>query len=112
MPTLRNTTDEHLDLPYGHQIEPYGDLSLLTGDMARVIAHGAVRALLLTGRVVIRPDPASDAGIDLSRSGIARAKRADLVAVGEAHGLTPVQMRVMNVEELREAVTRIVFLDA
>lgn len=48
---------------------------------------------------------------EMTRSDVARMKRADLVAALEAHGVPEARTRGVPVPKLREQLTRIMFVD-
>lgn len=66
---------------------------------------------IMAMRSAAKADAEQEQSDDLTREGIAKMKRADVVEYLEAHGLTEDDCEGVKVGELREMLTNAVFAD-
>lgn len=115
---LTNLTGSDFRLPTGHLIPAKKSIDLPRSVVAHVDNQSYLSGLERGGKVrtgaskekpphVIH-DPEQG---PFSRKGLAEMSRAHLVEVAEMHGVEPEVYKGMKVDELREFVARIIFVD-
>lgn len=115
---LTNLTGSDIRLPTGHVIPKNGSCDLPRSTVAHVDNQNFLAGLersrkITTGAAKGRPvgtHPDPDAG-PFSRKWLAEAQRAQLAELAEAHGVGPEVIKGKSVDDLREFVANIMFVD-
>lgn len=123
MPTLRNTTDQPVDLITGHAVPPRGTLTVSEAAWARIGPEGYTRNMMRIGALALEGQPAPVEAATpepppLTRETIATARRAELLDILAAHGIPEDTLEGVTVEDradgregLRTIAARAVFVD-
>jgi len=112
MPILTNTTDQPIRASTGHTVPPEGTLAVSANTLERIGKEPYIALQLRKGALTIAADPAPEPAPEpLTREAVARMKRAELLEVLDTHGVTEDQVEGKYVDDLREMVARVVFVD-
>lgn len=111
MPILTNTTDQPIRATTGHTIPAFDSLTISQAALERVAAEPYIARVMRQGRLVLEPDVAPDEDAPITRETVAKMKRAELLEVLDAHGVTEDQVEGKYVDDLREMAARIMFAD-
>ncbi len=110
MPNITNNTTEDVKCESGHVIPAGGSLSVTGPTLDRIIAHPRTGRMFRDRDLVVEHTEVKDKAPEkITRKYIAKAKRADLVELLEAHGVA--DLDGFTVDELREQLTAIMFVD-
>jgi len=110
MPVLTNTTDQPIRASTGHTVPPAGTLAVSANTLERIGKEPYIALQLRKGALAVAADPAPEPE-PLTRAGIARMRKAELVELLDAHGLTAEDMADKTADDLREIAVQVVFVD-
>lgn len=111
MPPVKNTSNRDFTLPSGHVLKRGTSVELPRPVLENPDNVPVLNALTKSRRVTIGDHTPVVVEDGLTRTSLAKAKRADLLELWEAYGGDLEDTKALNVDELREELSATIFLD-